>query len=203
MARLLAALALLCCAWPPGSFAQGRLDIGGKFSIEAPASPGWQPTGGPGSWLKYLPPEGHTLAFVVATGPSGISGQDVLSLQGPDGAQRLASLISQFYARSWGAHAAGLSERRFTKIDSTTDSGREAAIGEFLCARSRIRVRDASGLPEGRTRQLRYVAYTCIQFPDMTTAAYVSYSERGRDEDLSEAAMAEGERLAQSLRRTP
>ena len=47
-------------------------------------------------------------------------------------------------------------------------SGKEAAIGDFLCAKSRIRVRDSGGLPEGASRQLRYVAYSCIQFPDMT-----------------------------------
>ena len=70
MVRLPAAFALACCAWLPGAFAQDRVNIGGKFSVEAPASPGWQPTGGPGSWLKHLVPEGHTLAFIVAAGRS-------------------------------------------------------------------------------------------------------------------------------------
>ncbi len=203
MARLLAAFALACCAWLPAAFGQERVNIGGRFSVEAPASPGWQPTGGPGSWLKHLVPEGHTLAFIVAAGPSGITQQDVMEIRGPDGGTRLAKLISGFYARSWAAHAAGMNQPRFTKIEVVNDSGKEAAIGDFLCAKSRIRVRDSGGLPEGASRQLRYVAYSCIQFPDMTFAAYVSYSERGRDEDLSEAAMAEGERLAQSLRRLP
>lgn len=183
--------------------AQERIDLGGGFSIEPPAPPGWQPTGGPGSWLKRLASEGHSLAFVVATGPSGITPQDLMEIRGPEGGARLAKLVSGFYARAWAAHAAGMNQPRFTKVDVTNDSGKEAAIGEFLCARSRIRVRDSSGLSGGATRQLRYVAYTCVQFPDMTTAAYVSYSERGRDEDLADEAMSEGERLAQTLRRAP
>jgi hypothetical protein len=201
--RLFAFL-LLACAWLPGAPAQSaRIDIGGGFSVEAPASPGWQPTGGPGSWLKRLAPEGHSLAFVVATGPSGITQQDLMQIRGPEGGARLAKLVSGYYGRAWAAHAAGMNQSRFTKIDVANDSGKEAALGELLCAKSRIRVRDRGGMPEGATRQLRYVAYSCIQFPDMTTAAYVSYSERGRDEDLSDEAMAEGERLAQSLRRAP
>lgn len=204
MRTRLLALLFLSSAWPPTAGAQStRIDIGGGFSIEAPTSPGWQPTGGPGSWLKRLAPEGHTLAFVVATGPSGITPQDLMEIRGPEGGARLAKLVSGFYGRAWAAHAAGMNQSRFTKVEKVNDSGREAAVGEFLCAKSRIRVRDSSGLSGGATRQLRYVAYTCIQFPDMTTAAYVSYSERGRDEDLSDEAMAEGERLAQSLRRAP
>lgn len=36
----------------------------------------------------------------------------------------------------------------------------------------------------------------------MREAATVSYSERGREQDLSDDAMAEGERFARSLERT-
>jgi hypothetical protein len=47
---------------------------------------------------------------------------------------------------------------------------------------------------EGVPSQMCYVSYSCIEFPDTSVAAHISYSERGRAQDLSDAALAEGER---------
>ena len=149
---------------------------------------------------KTLPGDGHSLVFVATTGPSGITHDEIVSIGGPDGANKLVKLVTAFNMRAWKAHASGNSDR-FEKIDAKTDSGGAFDIGKLLCAYSLIKVRDHDRIIDGSPAVLRVASYTCIEFPDMKVAATVSYSERGREQDLAESAMAEGEKIARSLLR--
>ena len=180
-----------------------RVDIGGRFSIVAPLGPEWQTRGAPASYYKPLGTEGQGLLLSAVTGPSGISREDILSLDGPNAGNRLVKLVSRFVEQAWKAHAAGMKEKRFERIEVVNETGGKFSIGKFFCAYSRIRVRDGAAMIDGLPTHLRYVAYSCIEFSDMTVAADVSYSERGREQDLSDEAMAEGERFAWSLQRRP
>jgi hypothetical protein len=188
-----------------------RIDIGGRFSIARPVNGGWQAAETPGSYRKRLEPQGHTLVFTAVTGPSGISQKDIQTLQGSGGGNRLVKLVTRFTEDAWKAHNSGLQGGRFEKIDAVNDTNMDIVnaasekdrLNKFICAYSRIRVYDREAIVDGRPTQMRYVAYTCIEFPDMTVAAHVSYSERGREQDLSEDALTEGERMARSLQRKP
>jgi hypothetical protein len=59
-------------------------------------------------------------------------------------------------------------------------------------------VLDQEAIVEGEPTHLRFVAYSCMNLVGVV-AAHVSYSERGREQDLSDEVMAEGERFARSL----
>jgi hypothetical protein len=66
----------------------------------------------------------------------------------------------------------------------------------------RVRLLDQGAIVGGAPTHLRFVAYSCMNFVDVV-AAHVSYSERGREQDLSDEVMGEGEIFARSLRRGP
>lgn len=178
-----------------------RIDIGSGFSVSAPMGQGWRTTGEPASYNKRLGPKDHSLVLIAATGPSGISRQDIVALRGPDGGNQLVKLLARFAERAWKAHAAGMQDARFEPLDVVHETGKKYSLGKFICAYSRIVVRDRGALVDGVPTRLRYVAYSCVEFPDMIAAAAVTYSERGREQDLSCDAMAEGERFARSLQR--
>jgi hypothetical protein len=198
-------------AQSPAVGEHARIDIGGRFSIAMPANGGWQAAETPGSYRKLLEPQGHSLVLMAVTGPSGISLEDMKSLSGKDGGNRLVKLVTRFTEGAWKAHASGIQGNRFKKIDAVNETKMDIVnetsgndrLNKFICAYSRIRVYDREAMVDGKPTQMRYVAYTCIEFPDMIVAAHVSYSERGREEDLSEDAMAEGERIVHSLQRKP
>lgn len=206
MLRLLAVVALCMAMGPAHSHTSAdvkppeRISIGSGFSVAPPEGPGWVSDGKAPMYGKKLPGEGHSLIFVAATGPSGITRDEIASIGEPDGASKLVKLVTAFNMRAWKAHASG-SIDRFEKIDARTESGGEFDIGKLLCAYSLIRVRDHNRIIEGSPALLRVASYTCIEFPDMTVAATVSYSERGREQDLAESAMTEGEKFARSLLR--
>lgn len=178
-----------------------RIDIGSGFSVSAPAGQGWRKTGAPASYHKLLGQDDHSLVLVATTGPSGISREEILAVRGPDGGNKLVKLFARLSERTWKAHTAGMQDARFEPLDVFHDTGKKYSLGKLLCDYSRIVVRDRGALVDGVPTRLRYVAYTCVQFPDMIVAATVTYSERGREQDLSCDAMAEGERFARSLQR--
>ena len=178
-----------------------RIDIGSGFTVSAPTGQGWLTTGAPASYYKLFGPGDHSLVLIATTGPSGISHEEILAVRGPKGGNQLVKLLVDFDERAWKAHAAGMQDPRFEPLDVVKDTGKEYSLGKFLCAYSRIVVRDRGALLDGAPTRLRYVAYTCVEFPDMRVAATVTYSERGREQDLSCDAMAEGERFARSLQR--
>lgn len=179
-----------------------RIEIGSGFSIAAPTGDGWRKTGDPASYLKVLGPEHHSLVFMANTGPSGITHQDILGFREPGGVDRMIKLMAQFSLRASKAHASGLQGERFESVELVTEMGDKYKLGDFICTYSRIVVRDREAVVDGSPTRLRYVAYSCLGFPDMRVAVSVSYSERGREQDLSEDAMAEGERFARSLQRS-
>jgi hypothetical protein len=178
-----------------------RIDIGNGFSVVAPIGPDWQITGTPASYFKLLGPDDHSLALIATTGPSGITRQEILAVSGPNGANQVVKLVARFVERAWKAHAGGLQDGRFEAIETVNETGGNYSFGKFFCGYSRIVVRDRGALVDGVPTRLRYVAYSCVEFPDMTVAASVSYSERGREQDLTDSALAEGERFARSLER--
>jgi hypothetical protein len=178
-----------------------RIDIGSGFTVSAPTGQGWLTTGAPASYYKLLGPGDHSLVLIATTGPSGISHEEILAVRGPKGGNQLVKILVDFDERAWKAHAAGMQDSRFEPLDVVKDTGKDYSLGKFLCAYSRIVVRDRGALVDGAPTRLRYVAYTCVEFPDMRVAATVTYSERGREQDLSCDAMAEGERFARSLQR--
>jgi len=179
-----------------------RLEIGSGFSIAAPTGDGWRKTGDPASYLKILGPEHHSLVFMANTGPSGITHQDILGFREPGGVARMIKLMAQFSERAGKAHAAGMPGERFESVERVNEAGGKYNLGDFMCTYSRMVVRDREAVVDGSPTRLRYVAYSCLGFPDMRVAASVSYSERGREQDLSEDAMVEGERFARSLQRS-
>jgi hypothetical protein len=178
-----------------------RIDIGSGFSVSAPKGQGWRTTGAPASYYKLLGPEDHSLVLIATTGPSGISNEEILAVRGPNGGNQLVKLFARLGERNWKAHAAGMQDSRFEPVDVFHDTGKTYSLGNLLCDYSRIVVRDRGALVDEVPTRMRYVAYTCVQFPDMKVAATVSYSERGREQDLSCDAMAEGERFTHSLQR--
>ena len=197
----LASAATALAQVPPDAGPPPRVDIGGGYTIVAPTGPGWQQTGSPASYYKPLGAEGHGLAVIAATGPSGITRQEIIGAGESKDANALVKLVSRFVGVAWKRHAAGLQEGRFEVVDTVNEMAGKGVMGDLVCAYSRIVARDRGAVVDGAPARLRYVGYTCIEFPDMTVAAHVSYSERGREQDLSDAAMAEGERTARSLQR--
>jgi hypothetical protein len=186
---------------PAGDEPLPRVDIGSGFSVAAPSGDDWRTTGAPASYYKALGPQDHSLVLAAATGPSGISREEIVAVAGPNGGTQLVKLVARFVERAWKAHAAGMQDARFEPVDVVNETGGKYSVGKFICGYSRIVVRDRGALADGVPARLRYVAYSCVEFPDLTVAATVSYSERGREQDLSDDAMAEGERFARSLRR--
>jgi hypothetical protein len=178
-----------------------RVDIGSGFAVSAPTGQGWRTTGAPASYYKLLGQGDHSLVLVATTGPSGISHEEIVALRGPEGGNKLVKLTARFVERAWKAHAAGMQDSRFEVLDVVNETGGKYSLGKFFCGYSRIVVRDRGALVDGVPMRLRYVAYSCVEFPDMKVAATVTYSERGREQDLSCDAMAEGERFARSLQR--
>ena len=205
MAVLLIAFFEFCSAayaqTPSDAELPSRLDIGSRFSVAAPTGHGWRPTGAPATFIKQLGPEDHSLVLAAATGPSGISREEIIAVRGSNGADKLVKLITRFVDRAWKSHAAGFQDARFETIDVVDETGGNYSFGKFFCGYSRIVVRDHGAHADDIPARLRYVAYSCVEFSDMAVAATVSYSERGREQDLSEEAMAEGERFARSLQR--
>lgn len=186
---------------PGGEAAPSRIDLGQRFSIEAPAGAGWQPGGTPGSFRKTLEGRGHTLVLQAAAGASGISREEIASIREAGGANRMVQLVQRFVENAWKAHAAGLDDARYSKLQVVNDTGGKYSFGRLLCAYSRIRALDR-GAPVGDApTELRLVAYSCLEFSDMTSAASASYSERGLPQELSDEVLAEGERFVRSLRR--
>lgn len=178
-----------------------RVDIGSGFSVAAPAGDGWRMTGAPASYYKALGPQDHSLVLAAATGPAGISREEIVAVAGPNGGNQLVKIVARFVERAWKAHAAGMQDARFEPVDVVNETGGRYSIGTFFCGYSRIVVRDRGAVVNGIPARMRYVAYSCVEFPDLTVAANVSYSERGREQDLSDDAMAEGERFVRSLQR--
>lgn len=178
-----------------------RLEIGSRYSVAAPVGDGWRKTGDPASYLKILSPDHHSLVLMASTGPSGITQEDIFGFRESGGVERMIKLMARFSEMAWKAHAAGLEGSRFETVKKENELGKQYAIGKFICTYSRIVVRDREVLVDGVPTKMRYVAYSCLEFPDMREAATVSYSERGREQDLSDEAMAEGERFARSLER--
>ncbi len=186
----------------PSAEPSQRLELGGRFSVAAPIGDGWRKTGEPASYIKVLGPEHHSLILAASTGPSGITREDISGFREPGGVERMIKLMARFSEMAWKAHAAGLEGSRFEAVEKENEVGKKYEIGKFICTYSRIVVRDRAAVVDGVPAKLRYVAYSCLEFPDMREAATVSYSERGREQDLSDDAMAEGERFARSLERT-
>ncbi len=178
-----------------------QIEIGGGFSVAVPTGDGWRKTGDPASYVKVLGPERHSLVLTASTGPSGITRQDILGFLQLGGVDRMLKLMSRFHLQALEAHAAGLQNPRFEPIEQMNEIGGKYNLGKFFCAYSRIVVRDREALVDGLPTRLRYVGYSCLQFPGMDVAVSISYSERGREQDLSEEAMAAGERFVHSLRR--
>jgi hypothetical protein len=201
-AVLFVLLARSAWAATPDPGEASRVDIGHRFSVEAPVGDGWQKTAEPATYLRELEPKGHSLVLVAVTGPSGITSKEVRSLLGPAGGDRLVRLIGRFFQSSFQASAAGLEQGRFEKIDIVNAVMGKHNVGEFVCAYSRIRALDRGATAEGVPMQIRYVVYSCLDLGYLEFAAQVSYSERGREQDLSDDVMAEGERFARSLQRT-
>lgn len=189
-------------AWAqaPGSDDPARVDIGNGFSVAAPIGPGWQKTAEPAPYLKQLNDRGHSLVLMATTRPSGITPEDIRATGGS--IDRLVKLMMRFVEHSWKVNAAGMEQSRFERIEVVNETAGKYSIGKFTCAYSRIRLLDRGAIVDGVPTQLRYVAYSCVDFLGIT-AAQVSYSERGREQDLSDAVIAEGERFARSLRLGP
>ena len=189
-----------------GAGAAAQIDIGGGYSVMGPVGEGWRATdasGSPASYLKILGPESHSLALIADTGPSGITPQEIRAIGRPNAADQVVKLIGRFVSSAWKSHAAGLQDARYETVETVNETGGKYSFGKFFCGYSRIVVRDRGAMMDGVPAMLRHVAYSCITFPDMVTAASVTYSERGREQDLSSEAMAEGERFALSLQRRP
>lgn len=178
-----------------------KLEIGARFSVAAPIGDGWRKTGDTASYMKVLGPEHHSLVLMASTGPSGITQEDISGFRAPGGVDRMIKLMARFSEMAWKARAAGLEGSRFEAVEKENELGKKYDIGKFICTYSRIVVRDRAAVVDGVPAKLRYVAYSCLEFPDMREAAIVSYSERGREQDLSDDAMAEGECFARSLER--
>lgn len=186
-------------AQTPGSEDPARVDIGNGFSVTVPLGSGWQKTDEPATYLKQMNERGHSLVLMATTRPSGITSEDIRATGGD--VNRLIRLIARFQELSWKLDTA-LDQRRFEKLEVFNESSGKYSIGKFTCAYSRVRVLDQGAIVEGAPTHLRFVAYSCMNFVD-DVAAHVSYSERGREQDLSDELMGEGERFARSLRRGP
>lgn len=180
-----------------------RIEIGGRFSVLDPAQAGFRTGLGPGSFLKELGGQGHSLVVTVASGTSGIGRDEIAALTGPDGGNRLVKLVMSFMIRAWAEHGRGLSGGRFETLEFRRESGKGFSIEPFFCACSHIRARDLGARVDGEPTLMRMVAYACVDMKDLTTAVNVAYSERGLEKDLSDSSFAEGERIARSLQRRP
>lgn len=189
----------------PAAQPSQRLEIGAGFSIAAPGGDGWRKTADPATFLKVLGPEHHSLVLMANTGPSGITKEDILGFREPGGVDTMIKLMARFFSLARKAHAVDLEGLRYELLEMADETQEEATgkynIGKFFCTYSRIVVRDREHLVDGSPTRLRFAAYTCLEFPDMRVAAQVSYSERGREQDLSDEALAEGERFVRSLER--
>jgi hypothetical protein len=200
----IASVLFAACVWAqaPGPGDPARVDIGNGFSVVAPTGTGWQKTAEPATYLKQLDEQGHSLVLAAGTGPSGITLEDIHGIgRGPGSGERLVKLVMRFVERAWKANATGMEQSRFERIEVVNETAGKYNIGKFICAYSRIRLLDRGAMVDGVPTQLRYVAYACIGLPDMEVAGHVSYSERGREQDLSDGVVAEGERFVRSLER--
>lgn len=184
-----------------GSEQPVRVEIGAGFSIAQPAGKAWLEIGAPGAYFMPFAPDGHGLLLVASVGPSGISHEDLMAAAGASEQDRLVRLAARFVTAAWKAHRASLAGERFEKIEVANEVGGKFAIGKFLCGYSRISGRDRGALVDGAPAHVRYVGYSCVEFSDLSVAATVSYLERGRAHELSDEAMALGERFARSLQR--
>jgi len=170
------------------------------FHRSRPLGPGWEKTAEPATYLKSISDRGHSLVLMATTRPSGITAEDIRAAGGA--VDRIVRLLSRFMEQSWKVHSRGVEQGRFEKLETVNDSGRQYDIGKTFCAYSFIRLLDRGAIVDGTPTQMRFVAYSCIDFLGVV-AAQVSYSERGREQDLSDEVMAEGERWARSLRLGP
>jgi hypothetical protein len=184
-----------------GGEAVPRVEIGAGYSVAAPAGRGWIEIGAPGAYFMPIAPQGHGLLLVATTWSSGISREEILDHAATAGQDGLVRIASRFVTAAWKAHRASLAGERFENVEVVNDVGGEFAIGPLLCGYSRISGRDHGALIDGVPAQVRYVGYSCAEFPDLSVAATVSYLERGPVRALSDQAMAIGERFARSLQR--
>lgn len=178
-----------------------RVALGNGFTVAKPAGDDWQQTGSPATFIKQIKPETHTLVLHAATEQSNLSEDELFNARKPNNTSRLITPISRLLNQTWKQHIEFMNAKNLETGTRIDDSSGNYTTGKLYCGFSRITVSDRTSQSDDNAEIMRYVAYSCLEYPDLAVATSVSYSERGQKKDLSNDAMAEGERFANSLQR--